>query len=37
MEREGFVEVSTTSNHSFLIPQIREIWKENKVGKLLTK
>ena len=29
--------VSTTSNLSFLIPQIGEIWREGRVDKLLTK
>ena len=34
---EGFGGVSTTSNPSFLIPQIGEIWRENRIDKLLTK
>ena len=34
---EGFWGVSTTSNPSFLIPQIEEIWRENRIDKLLTK
>ena len=34
---EGFGGVSTTSNPSFLIPQIEEIWRENRIDKLLTK
>ena len=33
---EGFGGVSTTSNPSFLIPQIGEIWRENRIDKLLT-
>ena len=34
---EGFGGVSTTSNPSFLIPQIGEIWRENRIDNLLTK
>ena len=34
---EGFKGVSTTSNPSFLISQIWEIWRESRVNKLLTK
>ena len=34
---KGFGGVSTTSNPSFLIPQIEEIWRESKVDKLLIK
>ena len=36
-ESEGFGGLLTTSNPSFLIPKIEEIWKENRVDKLLTK
>ena len=34
---EGFGGVSITSNSLFLIPQIGEILRENRVDKLLTK
>ena len=36
-KNEGFGGVSTTSNPSFLIPQIGEIWRESRVDKLLIK
>ena len=36
-EREEFGEISTTSNPSFLILQIGEIWMESRLDKLLTK
>ena len=36
-EGEGFGGVLTTSNPSFLIPKIGEIWRESRVHKLLIK